>query len=154
MISSKSLAFFITLSFCSGEECTNVEWCNIEMPQRSYFRFNPPTDPLRWDHARSIASSGRPVFLELVAKVFHNAFDFLDGDIYFRKLHHLIDVFIDDTEWLNALTTSGHHKKIAVDRKSEVQPWEKENKVVIPRNPKDWIMSNRIPIAALGNAKF
>jgi hypothetical protein len=34
------------------EACNDPVWCQIEMPTKSYFKFDPPTDSLRWRQAQ------------------------------------------------------------------------------------------------------
>lgn len=34
------------------ETCDDPLWCHIEMPRKSYFKFDPPTDSLRWKRAQ------------------------------------------------------------------------------------------------------
>ena len=143
------LAHFIIL--ISSDECIDNEWCFIEMPLTSYFKFDPPDNQSRWENARLIASQGRSVLLENIAKVFPNPFDFLDGDRSFRKLHHMIDVFVDEIHWLNPLMSTKNRRTLSKGKRksSDRQRWEMENKVVVPQ-PDEWKISKRIPIISLG----
>lgn len=84
--------------------CEDPVWCNIPMPTKSYYKFDPPTDASRWKKAQIQASKGEQVLLKEVIKAFPNHFDFLDGDISFRKLHFLMDFFIDERRDLTPLT--------------------------------------------------
>lgn len=85
-------------------KCDNPVWCTIEMPKVSYYKFPPPTDPLKWRRAQIQAANGDQVLLQRISKVFPQPFDFLDGDRSFRRLHYLIDVFVDQKRSLDAIT--------------------------------------------------
>jgi hypothetical protein len=61
--------------------CTDPVWCAVQMPSQSYFKFEPPTDPLRWRIAQLQASSGEQVLLKRLVNTFPGHHDFLDGDI-------------------------------------------------------------------------
>jgi hypothetical protein len=87
--------------------CTDKVWCAVPMPQRSHFKFDPPTDKVKWRIAQSQAASGEQVLLRRVTKVFPHPFDFLDGDKSFRKLHSTVDIFIDSKEDFKALLPGG-----------------------------------------------
>ena len=84
-------------------ECTDDVWCSIPMPSVSYFKFDPPTNEYRWRRAQIQASNREQVLLRKVMEVFPNHFDFIDGDITFRKLHYLFDVFVDERRDLSPL---------------------------------------------------
>lgn len=86
--------------------CTDPEWCDVPMPTFSYFKFDPPTDPVRWRKAQIQAASGEQVLLQEILKVFPTHLDFIDGDISFRKLHLTMDFFIDETRDLTPLTNA------------------------------------------------
>lgn len=62
----------------------------------SHFRFpDPPTDLNRWKIAQGQAATGEQVLLKKILESFPFFMDFLDGDIQFRLLHNLADVFVD-----------------------------------------------------------
>lgn len=84
-------------------KCTDPMWCNIAMPKVSYFKFDAPSDPVRWRIAQMQAISGEQVLLKRTMKAFPNHFDFIDGDISFRKLHYLMDFFVDEKRDLSPL---------------------------------------------------
>jgi len=83
--------------------CLDPVWCSIPLSKVSYFKFDPPTDPVRWRIAQIQASNGEKVLLQKVLKHFPNHFDFIDGDITFRKLHYVFDVFVDEKRDLSPL---------------------------------------------------
>jgi hypothetical protein len=87
--------------------CTDSIWCAVPMPQKSHFKFDPPTDKLKWRIAQSKAASGEQVLLQRVTKVFPHPFDFLDGDKSFRKIHLTVDIFIDSKKDFQALLPGG-----------------------------------------------
>lgn len=100
--------------------CDDPVWCNIPMPTKSYYKFEPPTDTIRWKKAQMQASKGEQVLLKEIIKVFPNHFDFLDGDTNFRKLHYLMDFFIDERRDLTPLTLrtmadGGDRRKLVED---------------------------------------
>jgi hypothetical protein len=100
-------------STADEEECTDPLWCNIPMPSVSYFRFDePPTDPKRWRQAQIAAARGEHVLLKESIKAFPNHFDFLDGDISFRKLHYTVDFFVDERRDLSPLVGPLMQKKL------------------------------------------
>lgn len=82
------------------------DWCNVAMPDFSYFKFDPPTDHARWRKAQIQAANGEQVLLQEILKVFPSHLDFIDGDISFRKLHMTMDFFVDESRDLAPLTTS------------------------------------------------
>ena len=84
-------------------DCTDRIWCSIPMPTTSFFKFDPPTSKFRWRLAQLQASNGEQVLLRRIVKYFPNHFDFIDGDITFRKLHYVFDVFIDERRDLSQL---------------------------------------------------
>jgi len=83
--------------------CLDPVWCSIPLLKMSYFKFDPPTDPVRWRIAQIQASKGEKVLLQKVLQQFPNHFDFIDGDITFRKLHYVFDVFVDEKRDLSPL---------------------------------------------------
>ena len=144
---SSSLTSF---SSKSAQHCNDPVWCNIEMPKRSHFNFDPPTDIKRWKMAQIRASNGEQVFLKKLSKIFTHPFDFLDGDRSFRKLHHGVDVFMDERIWLSSLSKSG---KMKAKPSSELHAWETTKEEVIPK-PYDWEKTNRAPIVQVGYIAF
>jgi hypothetical protein len=93
------------------EPCGDPIWCNVPMPSISYFKFDkPPSDPVRWKKAQLLASKGEQVLLKEIMKVFPNHFDFLDGDISFRKLHFTMDFFVDERRDMSPLVSSMRRK--------------------------------------------
>jgi hypothetical protein len=49
----------------------------------------------RWKIAQGQAATGEQVLLKKILESFPFFMDFLDGDIQFRLLHNLADVFVD-----------------------------------------------------------
>jgi hypothetical protein len=94
-----------------NEPCSDPLWCNIEMPLKSHFKFDPPTDINKWKVAQLQASRGEQVILSRVMKVFPNHYDFLDGDISFRKLHFAIDFFVDERRDLSPLLSNSNPQR-------------------------------------------
>jgi hypothetical protein len=148
--------------------CDDEVWCNIPMPEVSSYKFfEAPKDPYRWRIAQLQAASGELVLLKEISKVFPNPFDFLDGDRSFRRLHSLIDVFIDVKSGLDALKpgffdTNGRRLQskasdAAAEQPSDLVngsfPWELERRRVIPV-PYNYRYSPRAPIVQLGYAAF
>eukprot|EP01035_Chromulina_nebulosa_P013320 gene13320-17692_t len=71
-------------------------WCSIPIPAESHFRFpEPPNDLNRWKIAQGQAATGEQVLLKKILETFPFFMDFLDGDIQFRLLHNLADIFVD-----------------------------------------------------------
>lgn len=98
--------------------CTDPVWCNVQMPTTSSYKFfNPPTDQIRWKIAQKQAADGDLVLLREISKVFPNPFDFLDGDRHFRRLHSLIDIFIDEKSGIEALTPKYFQNELRRQRK-------------------------------------
>ena len=152
--------------------CEDPVWCNIEMPTFSYFRFDPPTDPIRWKIAQSQAASGEQVLLKRVVQQFPGHSDFLDGDITFRKLHSIFDFFVDEQRDLtplvppNTLYTSNiqHTRRLEDNSKPLITgpkmvngklkyPWELEGKRVIPE-PYDFRAANRSAVVSIGYTAY
>lgn len=84
-------------------ECTDPLWCQVPIPTKSHYNFDTPIDAARWRIAQMQASRGEQVLLDRVIRVFPNSFDFLDGDRSFRRLHSLMDIFVDHKTGLSAL---------------------------------------------------
>lgn len=93
----------------SSEVCVDPIWCNVKMPSKSYFKFDPPDDTVRWRHAQVLAASGEAVLLKKVMKHFPHPLDFIDGDRSFRRIHALVDIFVDKTIGLDDLKQSGQN---------------------------------------------
>lgn len=153
--------------------CDDEMWCNVKMPSVSYFRFDPPTDPIRWKTAQLQASRGEQVLLQHVVKVFPNHYDFLDGDISFRKLHYIFDVFVDEYRDLTPLIPphlrvdsplqstrpsakkrSKHQNRRQLKKKGKsIYEWENEGKSVVPL-PYDFRSMNRSAIVSIGYTAY
>lgn len=88
-------------------ECNDPVWCNVPIPGKSHYKFDTPIDPRRWRHAQLLAARGDQVLLDRIIRVFPNHFDYLDGDRSFRKLHSLMDIFVDHKSGLYSLTKKG-----------------------------------------------
>merc|ERR1711871_1088139 len=81
----------------------NSKWCDIPMPDKSYFGFDPPNDPIEWKRAQILADRGNHVLLRRIHRSFPHPHDFLDGDIAFRQLHRSVDYFVDKEKWFEGL---------------------------------------------------
>ncbi len=141
-------------------ECSDPLWCNIDLPKISYFKFDPPTDSNKWQWAKSKAAKGDQVLLEQVRKVFPNHYDFLDGDITFRKLHYAFDFFVDEVRDLSPLKAPGKKRKLKEEITSakvvngKLQyPWEAEGKRVVP-DPYDFRGANRSAVVSIGYTAY
>jgi hypothetical protein len=150
--------------------CLDPVWCNIEMPKASYYRFDPPVDPFKWRVAQLQASRGDHVLLERIMKHFPGHSDFLDGDISFRSLHSIFDVFVDQQLDLTPLVPPGSVYKSTVKPNQFAQrklaqtdakmingklqyPWQLEGKRVIPE-PYDFRSANRSAIVSIGYSAY
>ena len=104
--------------------------------------------------------------MENVEKVFPSTMDFIDGDRAFRRLHFMIDAFLDDRKgWGQLLPIEHPMQKIlggiprqaesAGDTNSVNEPhiWEKEKRRVVP-DVYDFKASVRAPIIQLGYTAF
>jgi hypothetical protein len=90
------------------------------------------------------------VLLSKTVKVFPNYFDFLDGDIYFRKHNGPVDIFVDKKRDLTPLTV----KPVPDSRRNlGDMEWESQGKVVIP-GPYDFASVHRAPVVKLGYFAF
>lgn len=137
----------------------NTEWCNIPMPTKSLFRFpNPPNDPVRWSKAQQAAIAEEPLLLRRVVPHFPNPFDYLDGDIWFRKYHAISDAYIDHNVELRMLTPEGKADKdgnvptFPIKEKYKFHD-HRQGKQVIP-DMKDIHHIHRAPIVQLGYHAF
>lgn len=137
--------------------CTDPVWCNIEMPEHSLFRFEPPDDEIRWKLAQSQAATGEQVLLRQVKAIIKHHLDFLDGDVLFRKYQELSDIFLDHNTDLHELTLKDPASlKIGPMRKKEkVYPWEAwgHNEPVVPTGYK-FRDAKRAPIVQIGYNAF
>jgi len=96
--------------------CDDALWCSVEPPTKSLFGFldDDKPDPRRWRRAQALAVRGDQVLLSKIVGVFPNHLNFLDGDVYFRKLHSLADVFFDqDGDGLSVLTPAVNKTALA-----------------------------------------
>jgi hypothetical protein len=143
-------------------ECTDPQWCNVPMPEKSYYGFTPPTDEKRWKYAQALAASGRQVLLERIHKTFQNPLDFLDGDRAFRRIHHLIDVFVDKKRGLDDLKRGARMGMIGgadapEDRRrlaNELPSFMTDGKHYVPVNNYDFRKADRAAIVQLGYTVF
>lgn len=151
-------------------DCNDPVWCSIPMPEVSYYRFDPPTDPHKWRIAQIQASKGEQVLLKRLVKTFPGHSDFLDGDITFRKLHSVFDVFVDESRDLSPLvppvtsyTRAAPQRKL-VETKPVITapkmvngklkyPWELEGKRAIP-DPYDFRAANRSAVVSIGYTAY
>jgi hypothetical protein len=137
-------------SLKSKGDCNDADWCNVPMPTKSLFGFDPPTDSKKWNEARLMASSGEQVLLSKIAAHFPNYLDFLDGDTQFRNMHFIPDFFIDKNRDLTPLLSQSPLK--AKDRIIH-EPYKWGNERVLPRDH-NFYDSGRAPIFKLGYYAF
>jgi hypothetical protein len=138
-------------AFTPDESCVDPIWCSIEMPTKSFFRFEPPSDASRWKKAQLQAALGDQVLLSRTIKTFPNHFDFIDGDISFRKLHYLFDFFIDEKRDLSPLVPGASFPSSASDNarrqlqqmSEELQNWEDVVEVA-ERTTVDVVINNSV----------
>jgi len=45
--------------------CNDPIWCNVPMPKKSHYFFDPPTCPLKWRKAQIAAANGNLNYLNL-----------------------------------------------------------------------------------------
>ena len=131
------------------EVCSDSTWCDVNIPDTSYFNFDPPTDINRWKRAQLQAVRGEQVLLRRIAKYFPHPLNFLDGDRSFRKLHLGVDVFMDERRWLSSITNKG----IIKSKQEKPYEWETKKVSVIPRTY-DYISAGRVPVVQLGYITF
>jgi hypothetical protein len=173
---------FVPVSTSTGSlddlpPCDDPEWCSVPIPLQSFFKFDTPIDPQRWKLAQWQAASGEQVLLREVIKVFPSHFDFLDGDITFRKLHSAMDMFVDEQRDLSPLTAAGRrtaspggaeangerrHRRLEstqiitgpkmVNGKL-MYPWELEGRRAVPE-PYDFRAADRAPVISLGYTAY
>ena len=132
-----TLILFIFLLY-NNVECQNKVWFTIEMPSRSFYGFDPPTDKKRWQKAQMMAAGNDKILLKRIAKIFPNPMDFLDGDKQFRRIHQMIDIYVDDKYWLRPiLNNSKIETRVEFDK-------------YVPISNDEWKYSKRIPIVSIG----
>lgn len=132
--------------------CNCTTWCNIEMPETSYFRFEPPTDAARWHRARTQAAYGDQVLLQRIVRIFSHYMDFLDGDTSFRSSHSIADFFIGENRDLKPLTSLEDNVKQGIEL-GKKHPWEEKHINVLP-DPHNYKMSERAPVVKIGYFAF
>jgi hypothetical protein len=82
-------------------------WTSIPMPKKSHFGFDPPRDRSKWERSQRLATSNTQVILKHILKYFNHPYDFLDGDVFFREIQKIADIFLDSVnQKLNDLTAS------------------------------------------------
>eukprot|EP01031_Cornospumella_fuschlensis_P034902 gene34902-42268_t len=141
--------------------CTDPEWCNVPMPAKSHYYFDPPTDLNLWKKSQIIAMRGDQVLLKDAIKAFPNHMDFLDGDISFRKMHYAMDIFLDEKRDLSPLLpvmAGSRVSKMTDDRTRRLAaassyPWEAEGKRVIP-DTYDFRLADRAPVISVGYTAY
>lgn len=137
------------------DTCNDAVWCDIKMPTKSHFRFDPPTDDNRWRMAQILAASGEQVLLKKVRTVFTHSMDFLDGDVLFRHFNNIADFHVDHNKDLSRLTSNYKAGRV---RKVKVYSWEKG--LVAASIPKihpveyDVAAIHRAPVAMVGYSAF
>ena len=133
-------------------ECTDPVWCDIPMPNKSYYRFDPPSDHRKWRIALQQAASGEHVLLKKVRDVFPNQMDFLDGDVLFRVLNEITDLHVDMNKDLTPLLKNNTYQS---QKQRKKYHWEAQvnHARVIPR-PYDLKQLDRAPIVLLGYHAF
>eukprot|EP01035_Chromulina_nebulosa_P001767 gene1767-2382_t len=133
-------------------ECQNSSsvWCRIPAPKKSYFRFpEPPNDPNRWKRAQEQAASGEQVLLKKLLDVFPFYLNFLDGDVLFRRLHALADVFVDDNRDLSVLTGSSSRAVV----KKKAYDYDSRGGIALP-DPYNFRKRKRAAIVMFGYTAF
>jgi hypothetical protein len=130
--------------------CNDTAWCNIDMPAKSYFRFSPPVDKVRWRRAVLQAARGEQVLLQRLVQVFPNFMDFLDGDTQFRSYHKIVDFFVGENMDLSPLKSF----KVLPEREiAKLHPWEKSGSRVLPA-PTAYKQFTRAPVVKIGYFAF
>jgi hypothetical protein len=134
--------------------CSDPVWCKIPMPKESYFRFAPPTDNERWKKAQLQAANGEQVLLKHISKKIPHYMDYLDGDIWFRQYHKIIDVFIDD-KVRDLSQISRDPKPIPTPTDSQLYEWQKSGQHlnVLP-TPYNFADNKRAPIVKVAYFAF
>lgn len=134
-----------------NKDCTDTEWCNIDIPPKSLFGFASKIDKVRWREAQIKAASGEQVLLSRILQHFPNYLNFLDGDVEFRKYHHLADFFVDRNRDLSPLISNAPIPSKSRARQGEPYKWSKNK--VLPRDH-DFYNSSRAPIFKVGYFAF
>jgi hypothetical protein len=119
------------------------------MPKQSYFKFPPPTDLVKWQSAQIQAQNGEQILLGRILKTFPNYLDFLDGNIDFRKLNKVADVFIDQKRDLTPLTMMKTKRRLMTDFK-----WEENGALSVIPLPYKMDTLRRAPVVKLGYNAF
>ena len=128
-----------------AKTCTDPIWCNVRMPAKSYYKFDPPTDKNRWKKAQILAASGEQILLKRILRHFPHPLDFLDGDRSFRRIHALVDVFVDKAIGLDDL------KKSKRNRVDNLGIYEGKRVVPLAYNFRDF---DRAPLLSIGYTVF
>lgn len=84
--------------------CADPDWCNIEMPSDSLFRFPAPTNRTLWRLAQVHAWRGDQILLQKSIEAIKTPMEFLVGDINFREYHSMFDYFLDPQHDFSFLT--------------------------------------------------
>ena len=92
----------IIVSICQCKTTSDIDvdddskaWMSVKMPKKSYFMgFEPPDDPERWEIAKRQARDGKFVLLPKIIEQIPNPDDIVDGDIAFRWIHRMGDLFL------------------------------------------------------------
>lgn len=88
------IAPFFLITLVLRKACA-IDWSNVPMPTKSVFLgLEPPSDSVKWSHARDLAGSGEQILLKKVLETVRNPMDFIQGKISFKDMHRLADVFI------------------------------------------------------------
>ena len=127
--------------------CKYSIWCAVEMPKKSHFRFEPPTNITRWRQAIMSALKGEQLLLKSSLQHFPNHHDFLDGDQNFRVQHNLGDIFVDKYKDLSQLIGNEVHP-------TEFYPWEKKYVNSTIPTKFDVATTKKAPIVFLGYYAF
>lgn len=141
--------------------CNDPLWCNIKIPNKSYFRFpQPPNDLYKWKMACKQAANGEQVLMKQIKKVFTNHLDFLDGDVMFRRYNLPADIFLDHNHDMSPLVDINIIKnnvdlnKLSIPKRGKYE-WEKQNiGTVVPGNYKYYTIYISINIVRNNNAIY
>lgn len=134
-------------------KCTDPIWCNVEMPATSYYKFSPPTDKLKWKQAQIHAANGDQILLERIVREFPSPLEYIDGDRSFRRLHRIMDIFLDTEQGLGAVTSKDIADSvggIGTIPDGDLQPWQKSKLRLVPLP----FETPRAPIIQLGYFAF
>ena len=86
-----------------NQNCRHSIWCGVQMPNVSYFRFDPPTNKTKWQLSVIAARDGEQILLQRSLKHHSDHKNFLDGDTNFRRQHDMGDIFVDKYKDLSQL---------------------------------------------------